>query len=74
MKILIRIAVLLFIVLLLFYIMGDRVKENKPLESPVKHGTAVPVQDKGVGSAIPQTSRPEQGLSTLVGELVEVLV
>ena len=73
-KIFIRIAVLLFIVLLLFYIMGDRVKENKPLESPVKHGTAVPVQDKGVGSAIPQTSRPEQGLSTLVGELVEVLV
>lgn len=54
--------------------MGDRVKENKPLESPVKHGTAVPVQDKGVGSAIPQTSRPVEGLSTLVGDMAEVLV
>lgn len=60
--------------LLFLYITGDRVKENKPLESPVKQGSAVPVQDKGVGSAISQTSRPEKGLSTFVGEPVETLV
>lgn len=62
------------IALFFFYITGDRVKENKPLQSPVKHGTAVPVQDKGVGSAIPQNSRPEEGLSIFVGEPVEKLI
>ena len=60
--------------LLFIYITGDRVKENKPLESPVKQGSAVPVQDKGVGSAISQTSRPEKGLSTFVGKPVKTLV
>ena len=43
-------------------------KENKPLESPVKQGSAVPVQDKGVGSAIPQTSRPERDCLLLLGK------
>lgn len=62
------------IVLLIFYITGERMKENEPLESPVKHGTAVPVQDKGVGTVIPQTSRPEVGLSTFVGKSTEVLI
>ncbi len=72
-KNIIRIGVIFVIVLLFFYITGDRMKENEPLESPVKHGTAVPVQDKGVGSAIPQTSRPENGLSTFVGKSIEAL-
>ena len=30
--------------------------------------------NKGVGAAIPQTSRPEKGLSTFVGENTETLV
>ena len=49
MKVLWKIILLLIIVLLVFYIMDDRVKENKPLESPVKHGTAIPVPGRGDG-------------------------
>lgn len=48
-------------------------KENKPLEPPVKQ-SAVPVENKGVGSAISQTSRPEKGLSTLVGKTIKELI
>lgn len=73
-KILIRVVLLLLIALLIFYYAGNRVTENKPLESPVKHGTAVPVLDKGVGSAIPQTSRPEEGLSTYIGSEANELI
>lgn len=69
-----RIAVLLVAVLLVFYVMGERVKENEPLEAPVKQGTAVPVEDKGVGSAIPQSARPEEGISIYVGEPVDTLI
>lgn len=54
--------------------MGNRTPENEPLEAPVKHGTAVPVENKGIGSAIPQTSRPEEGLSIYVGKHVDELV
>lgn len=74
MKIIIRIAVLLLAVLLIFYFMEDRIRENDPLEAPVKQGTAVPVEHKGVGSAIPQTSRPEEGLSIYVGKPVDTLI
>ena len=67
MKVLWKIILLLIIVLLVFYIMDDRVKENKPLESPVKHGTAIPVPGTGDGLPLPQAARPESGLSLLVG-------
>lgn len=73
MKVLIRIAILLCVVLAVFLYTEVRVKENRPLESPVKHGTAIPVLENGVGSVIPQTSRPEQGVSTFVGNDVDVL-
>jgi len=73
-KVLVRIAVLLIVVLSFLYYTGNRVKENNLLEAPVKHGTAVPVQNKGLGEVIPQTSRPSTGLSTFVGGSVEDLV
>ncbi|QUW21771.1 hypothetical protein JSQ81_18635 [Sporosarcina sp. Marseille-Q4063] len=74
MKIIIRVAILLLVALAIFYFTGNRVKENEPLQSPVKHGTAMPVTDKGVGAPIPQTSRPEKGLSVFVGDKAETLV
>lgn len=61
---------IVLVILSFYYFMGDQVKENKPLESPVKHGTAVPVE-KGVGSAIPQNSRPKEGLSIYIGQSAE---
>lgn len=73
-KVLFRIAVLCVAVLIVFYIAGNRAKENEPLEAPVKHGTAIPVENKGVGSAIPQTSRPEEGLSIYIGKQVDELI
>ncbi len=69
-----RIAIICLAVLLIFYITGNRVTENEPLESPVKQGRAVPVEEKGIGSAIPQTSRPDEGLSMYVGKHVDALV
>ncbi|MEK5039678.1 CAP domain-containing protein [Sporosarcina sp. FSL K6-3457] len=74
MKVLWKIALLLVIVLVLFYSMNDRVKENKPLESPVKHGTAIPVPGTGEGLATVQAARPEVGLSLFVGQSVDKLV
>lgn len=74
MKVLWKIALLLIIVLLLFYIMDDRVKENEPLESPVKHGTAIPVPGTGAGLATAQPVRPDAGLSLYVGQTVERLI
>ncbi len=73
MKAIWKILFLLIIVLLVFYIMDDRVKENKPLESPVKHGTAIPVPGTGDGLPLPQAARPESGLSLLVGKSVDSL-
>ncbi|MBO0585898.1 CAP-associated domain-containing protein [Sporosarcina sp. E16_8] len=73
MKVLWKIILLLIIVLLIFYIMDDRVKENKPLESPVKHGTAIPVPGSGDGLPLQQAARPETGLSLLVGKSVDGL-
>lgn len=72
-KVFVRVLILLILVLLVFYYTDNRVKENKPLQSPVKQGTAVPAPEKGIGAAIPQTSRPEKGLSTLIGEQSAVL-
>lgn len=74
MKVLWKIAVLLIIVLSLFYIMDDRVKENEPLESPVKHGSAIPVPENGEALATQQPVRPESGLSLFVGKKVEKLI
>lgn len=47
-KVLWKIALLLVVLLALFYFMGSRVQENAPLESPVKHGTAIPAPEKEV--------------------------
>lgn len=74
MKVIWRIIPLLMIVLILFYLMDNRVKENEPLESPVKHGLAIPVPGSGGGMVNPQTERPESGLSLLVGKTVEQLL
>ncbi len=64
----IRIILLVIVVLLVFYLTGERVMENETLEAPVKHGSAIPAKTKGIGSAIPQTSRPEEGISVYVGK------
>ena len=74
MKVLVRIAALLIVVLLVFYYTDNRVKENKLLEGPIKQIASMPVANKGVGAPIPQTSRPEKGLSSLVGKTTEELV
>lgn len=73
-KNLFRTALLCIAVLIAFYIAGNWKKDNEPLEAPVKHGTAIPVENKGVGSAIPQTSRPEDGLSIYIGKQAEELI
>lgn len=74
MKVLWKIILLLIIVLLVFYIIDDGVKENEPLESPVKHGTAIPVPGKGEGVSMNQAARPESGISQYVGKGVDVLI
>lgn len=73
-KILLRVGVLLVVALFIFYYADNRVKENELLESPVKQGTAIPIQDKGLGEVIPQTSRPSSGLSVFVGVSVDALI
>lgn len=52
----------------------NQVVENEPLTSPVSQGRAVPIENKGVGSPISQTSRPEAGVSIYVGQSVEAFV
>ena len=75
MKMFWKIAFLLIVVLLVIYYTDDRVKENKLLESPVKQITALPeTVIGGLETIIPQTSRPETGLSTFVGEHTEQLI
>ncbi|CAM3087887.1 CAP-associated domain-containing protein [Filibacter tadaridae] len=74
MKVIWKIALLLGIVLVLFYYMDDRVQENDLLESPVKRSTAIPVPGNGTGSPMPQTSRPEDGISSFVGKDVDLLI
>ncbi len=68
MKVIWRIIPLLIIVLILFYLMDDRVKENEPLESPVKQGSAIQVPGNGGETTHPQRERPTSGLSIFVGE------
>lgn len=74
MKVLWKIALLLFVLLAMFYFLDGRVKENEPLESPVKHGTAIPAPDKEFGELTVGPKRPETGLSTFVGKSSEKLV
>lgn len=68
-----KIALLLVILLALFYFMDSRVKENAPLESPVKHGTAIPVPGKEVNEQTVGQQRPESGLSIYVGENIDLV-
>ena len=74
MKVIWKIIPILIVVLLLLYIIDDRVKVNKPLESPVKHGTAIPVPGTGEELSSNQPTRPELGISLLVGQSVDVLI
>ncbi|WP_432359543.1 CAP domain-containing protein [Sporosarcina sp. UB5] len=74
MKVLWKIALLLFVLLALFYFMGSRVQENEPLESPVKHGTAIPAPGKEIIELTAGAKRPETGLSTFVGKSSDELV
>ncbi|WP_252503707.1 CAP-associated domain-containing protein [Sporosarcina sp. Marseille-Q4943] len=74
MKVLWKIALLLCVLLALFYFMGSRIQENEPLESPVKHGTAIPAPNKEVVELTAGPKRPETGLSTLVGKSSDRLV
>lgn len=74
MKVLWRIALLLLVLLAVFYIMESRIQENAPLESPVKHGTAIPASDKQIVELAAGPKRPETGISTLVGNSSDTLV
>lgn len=74
MKVLWKIVLLMVVLLALFYFMGSRVQENEPLESPVKHGTAIPAPDKEVVELTAGPKRPETGLSTYVGKSSEKLI
>ncbi len=68
MKVLWKIALLLLVLLAVFYFMESRIQENAPLESPVKHGTAIPDSDKQIVEMAAGPKRPETGISTLVGK------
>lgn len=70
-KIVLRVVVLAMATLLIIYFTGDKITENEPLEAPVKQGSAIPVEQKEIGTAIPQTSRPLEGVSTFVGQSVK---
>ncbi|WP_203246113.1 CAP domain-containing protein [Sporosarcina beigongshangi] len=74
MKVLWKIALLLIVVLALFYSMDNRMKENKPLESPVKHGVAIPVPGTNNGQLPVQEARPDAGLSLFIGLSTEELI
>lgn len=74
MKVIWKIIPLLMLVLILFYLMDDRVKENEPLNSPVKQGPAILVPGNGEEATLPQKERPTSGLSLLVGETYEQLL
>lgn len=74
MKVIWKIALLLVILLGLFYLMDTRIKENEPLESPVKHGTAIPVPEKELNSQVAGAERPGQGLSIFVGKTTDQLI
>lgn len=56
-----------------FYFMNDNISENKPLESPVQHGSPIAVPEKGQlidGDGMP---RPTEGISIYVGGKSEKL-
>ena len=74
MKVLWKIALLLVIVLIVFFILDDNIQENKPLESPVKPGIAIPLPGKAEDTSINSSSRPEIGLSTFVGKDITNLI
>ena len=69
-----KVVLLLVVVLLVVYFWDDGFKENDPLESPVKPGTAISgdeiLQQQGGSTAL----RPVQGISTYVGKADEELV
>ncbi|WP_040286960.1 CAP domain-containing protein [Sporosarcina koreensis] len=64
-----KVALLLVVVLAFFYFWDDGFKENDPLESPVKPGTAISggegLQQQEEGS---MAKRPDRGISTFVGK------
>lgn len=74
MKVLWKISLLLVIVLIGFFILDDNIQENKPLESPVKPGTAIPLPGKAEETVNNSSARPEIGLSTFVGKDATTLI
>lgn len=75
MRVLWKIALLLVVLLAVFYFFDSRVRENEPLESPVKHGVAIPAPDKDLGAnQISGPARPETGISEFVGKPSDKLV
>lgn len=63
-----KVALLLVVVLGIFYFWDDGFKENDPLESPVKPGTAISGGDApGQQEQGPLAKRPETGISVFVG-------
>lgn len=74
MKVFWKIGLSLIVLLTVFYFLDSRVKENEPLESPVNHGTAIPVIDKELEGQVVGPERPKTGLSTLVGQSTAILL
>lgn len=74
MKVLWKVAVLLLVLLAIISVMDNKVMENEPLESPVKQGTAIPMQDSETTGPLDTMARPTQGLSTYVGKSADILI
>lgn len=73
MKRLWKVLLVLLVVVLTFYFWDDGIRENDPLESPVKPGTAISGGESAAQQGVSDAKRPEKGISTLVGESSEKL-
>ncbi|GKV67689.1 putative membrane protein YlbC [Sporosarcina sp. NCCP-2716] len=63
-----KVALLLVVVLAFFYFWDDGIRENDPLESPVKPGTAISGGEGSQQQAGNMAPRPVRGISTWVGQ------
>lgn len=68
-----KIALLFLIIFAIYFYFDNQVQENQLLESPVNHGTALPVEEEKQPSLITTEMRPTEGLSVLVGKSVDVV-
>lgn len=69
-----KVLLLLLLALLVVYFWDDGFKENDPLESPVKPGTAISEEDTLQQQGGIASTRPSKGISTLVGKTVKELI